>query len=80
MNRYVIRVVGHLDTPRARALGAERCRWLVNGQSVLEFGSLDQAATYGVLARLRDAGIELIAVESQPNGDGDALTRPRRAG
>jgi len=62
MNRYEIRVVGHLDARRARALGAVDWRHLPDGDSVLVVAAADQAATYGLLARLRDAGLELVAV------------------
>jgi hypothetical protein len=70
MNRYEIRVVGHLDARHARALGCEECQWLPDGNSILTAATLDQAATYGLLARLRDAGLELITVEriTQPAG------------
>ena len=63
MNRYEIRVVGHLDARRAHALGAEECRLLPEGHSVLTFPAADQAAIYGLLARLRDAGLELVSVD-----------------
>ncbi len=63
MNRYEIRVGGHLDARHARALGCDECRWLPDGDSILVAATLDQAATYGLLARIRDAGLELIAVE-----------------
>jgi hypothetical protein len=63
MEHYEIRVVGHLDRRRARALACERLRRLPNGHSVLTFAALDLAALYGLLGRLRDAGIELLAVE-----------------
>jgi hypothetical protein len=62
MNRYEIRVVGHLDARRARALGAEALCLLPDGDSVLIVAAADAAATYGLLARLRDAGLELVAV------------------
>ena len=62
MNRYEIRVVGHLDARRARALGAEECLLLPEGDSILIVSAVDRAATYGLLARLRDAGLELIGV------------------
>ena len=62
MNRYEIRVVGHLDARRAHALGAERCRLLPDGGSILVVATIDQAATYGLLARFRDAGLELVSV------------------
>jgi hypothetical protein len=63
MNRYEIRVAGHVEARRARALGCEACRGLPDGESVLAFATVDQAATYGLLARLRDAGLELLALE-----------------
>jgi hypothetical protein len=66
MNRYEIRVVGHLDARRARALGAEDCRLLPDGDSILVVSALDQAATYGLLARLRDARLELVSVARIP--------------
>jgi hypothetical protein len=62
MNRYEIQVVGHLDARRARSLGADECRRLSNGDSILVVSAVDRAATYGLLARLRDAGVELIAL------------------
>lgn len=66
MNRFEIRVVGQLDPRRARALGVEECRWLPDGNSILVVSSLDQAATYGLLARLRDTGLELVEVRRIP--------------
>jgi hypothetical protein len=63
MNRYEIRVVGHLDARRARALGCEECRWLPDGSSLLVVSEVDLAATYGLLARLRDSGLELIGLQ-----------------
>jgi hypothetical protein len=69
MNRYEIRVVGHLDARRAHALGAEDCRRLPDGDSILVATAVDQAATYGLLSRLRDAGLELVSVvRIRPDG------------
>ena len=62
MNRYEIRVVGHLDARRAHALGAEECRPLPDGDSILVVSVIDQAATYGLLARFRDVGLELVSI------------------
>jgi hypothetical protein len=75
MNRYEIRVVGHLDARRADALGAEDCRRLPEGDSVLVFSATDQAATYGLLSRLRDAGLELVSVMRIPAESRDAARR-----
>ena len=62
MSRYEIRVEAHLDSRRATALGAESLRLEPDGNSVLVVSAVDPAATYGLLARLRDAGRELLTV------------------
>ena len=77
MNRYEIRVVGHLDARRARALGADECRRLPDGNSILVVTAVDQAATYGLLARIRDAGLELVAVGAHPPVAAGHTTRRR---
>jgi hypothetical protein len=66
MNRYEIRVVGHLDGHRARALGASRLRLLPDGTSSFVVSATDPAALYGLLSRLRDAALELVAVIRLP--------------
>ncbi len=71
MNRYEIRVVGRLDARRAHALGADSCRWLPDGDSILVVALVDQAATYGLLARLRDTGLELVEVRRIPPTEAD---------
>jgi hypothetical protein len=63
MDRYEIRVAGHLDQRRARFLGCEELRLLPDGDTLLVVAAVDQAALYGLLTRLRDAGLELIAAE-----------------
>ena len=71
MNRYEIRVVGHLDARWARALGAENLRLLTEGDSVLIVSAVDRAAIYGLLARVRDAGLELVAISRLPQTQDD---------
>ena len=66
MDRYEIRVAGHLDQRRARFLGCEGLRPLPGGDSLLIYESVDQAALYGLLTRLRDAGLGLVAAERMP--------------
>jgi hypothetical protein len=66
MDRYEIRVAGHLDQRHARFLGCEEPRLLTGGNSLLIFSAVDQAALYGLLTRLRDAGLELVAAERVP--------------
>ena len=80
MDCYEIRVAGHLGPRRARALGCAELRLLPGGGSLLVFVAADQAALYGLLTRLRDAGIELIAAQRvvAPAGtvSGGARTEP----
>jgi len=63
MDLYEIRVTGHLSRRRAQALGCDGLRLLPSGDSLLTFAAADQAALYGLLARLRDAGLELLSAE-----------------
>jgi hypothetical protein len=77
MERYEIRVVGHLDARRARALGTEECRWLPDGDSILVVTAVDQAATYGLLARLRDTGLELVEVRRIPADEAERADTAR---
>jgi len=62
VNCYEIRVAESLDPRRALALGCEELRLLPGGGSLLVFDAADQSALYGLLSRLRNAGIELVAV------------------
>ena len=72
MDRYEIRVAGYLDQRHTRFLGCEELRLLPGGGSLLIFAAADQAALYGLLARLRDAGLRLIAVERTPMSKEDS--------
>ena len=63
VDRYEIRVAGQLSQRRAHALGCEELRLLPDGDSLLVLAAVDQAALYGLLTRLRDAGLELIAAK-----------------
>ena len=67
MKRYEIQVVGHIEPRRARLLGCDAVRPLASGESVLAFGAVDQSALYGLLGRLRDLGIELVALQRDAN-------------
>ena len=83
MDRYEIRVAGHLDERRAHALGCEELRVLPGGDSLLVFVAVDQAAVYGLLARLRDAGLGLVAAERmlapvEPVSVGAKATEPSK--
>lgn len=75
MDTYEICVAGHLSRQRALALGCDGIRLLPGGESLLRFAAVDQAALYGLLARLRDAGVELLRAERVP---APADTKPSR--
>jgi hypothetical protein len=81
VERYEIEVVGQLGIRRARALGCDRVGAGASGGSVLTCDAVDSAALYGVLARLRDAGLVLVAIrridESRPDADQTAQEQER---
>lgn len=62
MERYEIRIAGRVTPRRAAALGCETTP-LAGGDTLLAFDAVDQTALYGLLSRLRDAGLELVAIE-----------------
>lgn len=59
---YAIEVAGHLDPSRLDDLGCIGLRCDPAGRTVLVADVPDQAALHGVLARLRDLGIPLLAL------------------
>ena len=59
--RYEIRVEGHLATDWSDWFDGLTVCQEVNGETVLS-GPLDQAALHGVLAKVRDLGLVLVAV------------------
>lgn len=75
MERYEIRVEGHLGPEWSEWLGGLEVGHEPCGQTVLSGPLQDQAALYSVLIRLRDLGLALAAVkrvdeEMHPQGAG----------
>ena len=64
---YDIRIRGHLDQHWARQLGVPELTHEDDGTTVLRGVRLDQAALHGLLQRIRDLGVTLIAVTLIPN-------------
>jgi hypothetical protein len=60
--RYEIRVRGHLDARRAAWFDGLSLTLERDGTSVLRGSVPDQAALYGLLTKVRDLGLPLIAV------------------
>ena len=70
MERYEIRVAGPIGARRAAALGCQ----IVDAtpeQTLLAFDAADSTALYGLFARLRDAGLDLVAITRMPAASPD---------
>ncbi|MFN8630912.1 MAG: hypothetical protein U0838_11525 [Chloroflexota bacterium] len=70
MDTFEIRIASQLDERRIRQLDASGVAPLADGTSVITFVARDQAAIYGLLARLRDLGVALISIEPVPAASG----------
>ncbi len=62
MTVYEIRVKGHLDARWTAWFAGLEITNLENGEAALSGEIVDQAALHGVLAKVRDLGLPLIAV------------------
>ena len=65
---YEIRVAGHLSANWAARFEGLSMRHEPEGETVLT-GMLDQAALHGVLVQIRDLGMSLLSLTSQPIGE-----------
>jgi len=63
---YEIRVQGHLQGDWRDWFGAMTLHCLPNGELALCGPVADQAALFGLLARIRDLGLTLVAVNQLP--------------
>lgn len=64
---YDIRIRGHLDQHWAAQFGVPELAQEDDGTTVLRGVTADQAALHGLLQRIRDLGITLIAVTPTPS-------------
>ena len=68
---YRIRVSGHLEDRWSDWLGGLAVQRRDDGTTVLVGPVVDQAALHGVLARIRDLGLPLLAVDRVAERHGD---------
>ena len=68
---YQIRIKGHLNCQWATWFAGMAIAWSDNGETTLTGPVVDQAALYGLLRKVRDLGLPLIAVTQLPSGQSD---------
>ena len=68
---YQIRIEGHLSASWAAWFEGLEIRHEKNGETVLSGVLADQAALHGVLMRIRDLGLPLVAVSRITRGEGE---------
>jgi hypothetical protein len=77
---YEIRVHGHLDGRWSEWFNGLALAYEPDGATVLTGPVADQAALYGLLERMRDLGLSLLAVNRvQATEPGDSLPAERPA-
>ena len=64
MQRVEIRIEGHLDQSWADWLDGFTLIHTEEGETILTGEVKDQAALYGLIAKLRDLGVKLLSIKS----------------
>jgi len=70
MQEVEIRVKGHLDENWSERLDGFTLTHAEQDETVLTGEVKDQAALYGLIAKLRDLGVRLMAVNTRATNDG----------
>ncbi len=76
MSFYKIRVKGHLDGRWSEWFDGLEITKLENGETMLSGDIVDQAALHGVLNKVRDLNLALIAVSNEGPERQDPAIRP----
>jgi len=63
---YTIRLLGHVDEHWFRRFTGLTLTHTAHGETVISVAALDQAALHAILNRIRDLGLDLIAVQREP--------------
>lgn len=73
--RYEIKVKGHVIGNRIKAFEGFQLKLTPDGHTIISGPTMDQAALFGVLIRIRDYGLPLVSVMRQEpvNGRNDQL-------
>jgi hypothetical protein len=75
--QYQIRLQGHLDDSWAGWFGGLTVTLAENGETFLTGPIVDQAALHGLLRKVRDLGMPLLAVSRiEPGSAGTAAVKP----
>ena len=61
-SHYIIQVAGHLDPHWSAWFDGMQIAHQTDGTTSITGDAIDQAALYGLLARVRDLGLTLLAV------------------
>ena len=77
---YRIRVSGHLDDRWSDRLGGLAIQRRDDGTTELIGPVVDQAALHGVIARIRDLGLPLLAVDRIPSSHAGSSSDIARGG
>ena len=78
MAGYEIRVKGHLDERWSEWFDGLQITTLENGEAMLSGEIVDQAALHGLLNKVRDLNLPLIALSSRGPERQDPAIRPAR--
>lgn len=76
LRTYTIRIQGHLSPRWSEWFEDMEISHSCNGETCLTGPLPDQAALFGMLLKIRDLGLELLAVESK--ADQPASTPPKK--
>jgi hypothetical protein len=79
MQQVEIRIKGHIDRDWSNWISRGVVTHTRQGETVLSGSVRDQAALYGLLAKLSDLGMQLNSVTSSPQSI-DTCLRPRTRG
>ena len=76
-SEYTFLVRGRISPEIVAALHPLRPVGVLGPETELRGAIVDQAALYGIIARLESLGVELIALQPLPDSDGVSPTRAR---